>query len=517
MPNVNNTFTHPRELAEVVFRHKWKLVLIPIAVCALGVAVILFAPRTYLSEGKILMRVGRESVGIDPTATTGQTLMLQQSSRDSEVQSAMDLWLSRGLAEKVVDQVGPQYVLEGGPAGAEEKNAVADTIMTPVRKLVAMVKSIDRVSDREQAVIDFSKNLDVSAERDSTVIVVSYEADTPEGAQHILATLIDLYQAEYMKIFRNPRSMAFFADQTSLLKQQLEDAEARLRDAKNRMELSSIQGRRSTYESQLSAIELSLYQAEQEYAESSAKIEDLQAKIEELPERLVSSKTSIPNIGADLLREQLYELQVKQIDYQARYSEDHPMVKAVSAQVAKAKEIVDQQQEQREETVDDINPVRRALSLELKQQETLAAGLSARLKALDEQKRLVVSDMKRLNQFEVEVDGLQREAQLASDKYFKYANNLEQARIDEELQAQRVSSFSVPQPATLQEKPVSPSKLLVAAGALMLAVGGAVGAVVLSESLNGNVRSASEVEHDLGLPVFAEVPEGRRHGRVLQR
>ncbi|TWT67624.1 Chain length determinant protein [Posidoniimonas polymericola] len=517
MQDTTSLFTDPREFGELLFRHKWKIVFIPIAVIAMGVAIIFFAPRTYVSEAKVLMRVGRESVGIDPTATTGQFMELQQHGRDSEVRSAVDLWMSRGLVEQVVDQVGAEYVLEGGPADESEPNPIVEAILTPLKNLVSLARSIDKVSDRERAIIEFTKNLEVKSERDSTVIVVSYETDTPDGAQHILATLVELYQREYSKIFRNPQSLAFFSEQTKQLKQQLEDAEKSLRDAKNRMQLASVQGRRSSYESQISAIELSLYQAEQEFASTSAKIRGIRGALSDIPERLVASKTSVPNVGTDLLREQLYALQVKQIDYQARYSDDHPMVKSVSAQVEKAQDIVDQQDGQREETVDDVNPVHRELSLELQRQETLAVGLTARLQALNEQKLLVVSDMKQLNQFEVEIEELNRAVRLASDKYYKYSENLEQARIDEALEDQRISSFSLPQPATFQEKPVSPSKALVGVGALMLAFGGTIAAVVASEGLGGQLRTGKDVERELGLPVFAEVPEGRGHERVLNR
>lgn len=517
MNETTSTFTDPRELGDLLFRNKWKIMLIPPVIIALGVLIILFAPRTYQSETKILMRVGRESVGIDPTATTGKSIDLMQTGRDSEVRSAVDLLRSRGLADQLVDKIGAEYVLEGGPADEKEPNPLVEAVLVPLQQVVALVRSIDEVSDRERAVIEFTKNLDVKSERDSTVIVVSYETDTPEGAQHILATLVDLYQSEYTKLFRNPRSLGFFADQTELLKNQLEEAEQKLRDAKNRMELASVGGRRSSYENQISAIELALYEAEQEYASTNARIEDLRGTLSDTPERLVASKRSVPNVGADLLREQLYALQVKQIDYQARYSDDHPMVQAVSAQVAKAQDIVDQQDAQREETTDDINPVHRELSLELKRQVTSAAGVKARLSALNEQKQLVVSDMKQLNQFEVEIEELNREVRLANDKYYKYAENLEQARIDAALEEQRISSFSIPQPATFQEKPVSPSKALVGLGALMLAFGGTVGAVVASESLGGRLRSGKDVERELGLPVYAVVPEGRGHERVLNR
>lgn len=56
---------------ETIFRHKWKIVMFPLFVISMAVLAILFDPRSYISEARVLVQVGRESVGIDPTASTG--------------------------------------------------------------------------------------------------------------------------------------------------------------------------------------------------------------------------------------------------------------------------------------------------------------------------------------------------------------------------------------------------------------------------------------------------------------
>lgn len=503
------------QLVQLLFRHWKKIVLVPLCFLALGAGVILFAPRTYMSEAKILLRVGRESVGIDPTATTGNMMTLQQSGRDTEVQSALDLLESRGLAERVVDAVGVDYVLRGGPEGSGKPSPVRDTVMAPLHKAIGYVKSLDKISAKEEAIIQFGKSLTVDAEHNSTVIVISYETDSAIGAQKVLAELVKLYQEEYIRLFRNPESRDFFAKQRELLQKQVDDAEKRLRDAKNSMGLASIEGRRATYEAQLSSIELAHYQAEQEYTQVEASVSDLRESLANLPERQVSSETSVPNAGADLLREQLYALQVKQIDLKARYNDDHPLVQAVSNQVDEAKRIVDGLTSNRQETVNDVNPIHRELSLMLKKQETTGAGLAARLKTLEEQKRLVMADLKQLNNYEVDINELQREVRLAEDSFLAYSNDFEQARIDEAREQQRISSLSIPQHPTLQEKPVSPSKLLVLLATVALSLGGTVGWVTASEKFNTKLRGETDTQRTLGLPVYAAIPNGATYGRIF--
>ena len=69
-------------------------------------------PKQYQSEAKLMIRVGRESVALDPSATTSQTLMLQKT-QEEEVNSALDLLRSRRIAELTVDKFGAQNINSG--------------------------------------------------------------------------------------------------------------------------------------------------------------------------------------------------------------------------------------------------------------------------------------------------------------------------------------------------------------------------------------------------------------------
>ena len=516
MKSRQTTQLTPSDFWETVFRHKKKLLIFPTLVLAIATAVILWYPRTYQSEAKLFLQVGRESVGIDPIATTGSTISLQKNDRETEVRSAMQIIGSRGVLAQVVEEMGPDYILRGGPEGAiAGESAITKQLLRPITALIKTLKQIDPVSIEEEAIIEIEESLIVDSERDSTVIVVQYDTMTPEGAQEILAKLIEVYQREHLRIHRNPNSEEFFAGQYEMLQQRLEDANKKLRDAKNNMGLASIEGRRATLENQLKLVEQESYSTEQDLATSLARSTDLKKQIAAMPERMLASRKKIPNEGADLLREQLYALQMRQMDLKARYNDSHPMVVAISAQLEEAEKVVDDQSTSREETTDDINPNHRQLSLELQQQTSVVAGYEARLETLREQKKLVHQDLKQINRDEVILDELKREVSLARTKFFKYAENREQARIDQALQDQKISSVSIPQPATKSNKPVSPSKVLVGLGALVLAFGGTLSWVAGSEQLNDKIRSGEDVEEHLKLPVFAEIPKSDIHGRVL--
>ncbi len=505
----------PASFWELVFRHKKKILFVPVAVGALSVAVILFFPRTYRSEAKLFLQVGRESVGLDPTATTGQTISLMQSNRENEVKSAMDVLLSRSIIASTVDEIGPEVVLAGGAEGAGSAPTAIDWAMDRVKSVLAVLKKIDPITPREQAIIEIEETFKVDAERNSTVLVTEYESKSAAGAQRILTSLIEVYQREHQRIHRNPSSSAFFTEQLEILRKQLLDAQNALKETKNRMGLVSVEARKESLETQLQNLELSLFNAQQDRKSAQGKLEEIAKQLESIPERELTSKRNVPNEGADLLRKELYTNQMKLMDLKSRLSENHPMVVAVASQVEEARKVVDNQAEGRDEVTNDINPVYRALSLDLKQQQSALASLDERILTILEQKSQVKQLAEQINRDEVELSQLEREERLADEKYRQYANNLEQARIDRALEESKVSGISIVQAPTLQEKPVSPSKLVLLLASFVAAIAGIVSWVFVSEKMDNRLRNESEMEDVLGLPVLVSIPESSVQSRIL--
>jgi polysaccharide biosynthesis protein PslE len=114
----------PLALARLFYRHKFKATCCATAVLGLATLVLLYAPRTYRSEARLFLQVGRESVRLDPTATTGNTIALQQSGRDNEIATAIEVMKGRAIVEKVVDELTPEVVL--GEAGTDQSEPNRD-------------------------------------------------------------------------------------------------------------------------------------------------------------------------------------------------------------------------------------------------------------------------------------------------------------------------------------------------------------------------------------------------------
>jgi uncharacterized protein involved in exopolysaccharide biosynthesis len=280
------------------------------------------------------------------------------------------------------------------------------------------------------------------------------------------------------------------------------------------MGVASIESRRETIEARVSSVELNRNTTIQQIAATEAQIDALRDRTQALPERVHTSTRTVPNTGADALRSQLYTLQMELLNLEAKYNAEHPLVASKRAAVAEAQAMVKDELPARNETEDSLNQNHVALSLDLAKAESQLAGLQSQLDALEKQRTAALDDLKQLNEFEVELDELQRQVTLANANFFSYAEALEQARMDEELDNHQIKNVNVAQEPTLAEKPVSPSKLIVGALALLMATAGTTALVLGSEKFDSRLRTEEQVEEVLQLPVMAAVPEGRVYGAI---
>ena len=185
-----------RDVLSIPWRHKGKVLLFFVAVVGAATAVTLALPKVYRSEGKLLLRLGRENMSLDPTATFGATPLLVQQSRENEINSVIEILRSRVLVEKVVDALGPEAILDRPPK-SEMSHAEVMTVSSSTTPT-------DSVQDREKAIVRFIKSLDVEAARKSNVVQISYDGPSPALAQTVVNRLVEFFLDEHIRLNRTP-------------------------------------------------------------------------------------------------------------------------------------------------------------------------------------------------------------------------------------------------------------------------------------------------------------------------
>lgn len=196
---------------------------------ALAVLAMIFLPRKYHSDAMIFVKLGRETVSLDPTAATGSMISVLDT-RDNEINSIRDMLYSRGLVEKIVDRLGPEVILGNAPMTDEsqEDNFVAGTDY--------------KGSPRQKAIKELSGSVGVISARKSSVLILTADAASPELAQRILKEYLDTYQAMHTGAHQTPKSNRFFEEQSKLLKTRWQESMKALQIAKEDAGVVSVEG-----------------------------------------------------------------------------------------------------------------------------------------------------------------------------------------------------------------------------------------------------------------------------------
>ena len=474
--------SHPsfRSALQVPLRHKRRFLTVFLAVVGTTILVTLLMPRTYRSEGELLLRLGRENMALDPTATLGSTPILSiQQSRENEINSVIEIVRSRALIEKVVDGLSPARILG---------------------------KNEGQSADREDAIRLLIKSLNVDAVRKSNVLQITYDAASPTLAQTVVDTLIGCFLEEHIRLNRTPGAQQFLSEQTASILGQLEEREEELRKLKDETGLASPEARRGIIVTRIGRLEDELLQSKAALAASEAEVKQLQQQLLDLPTTQVTEQTvGFANEAADGMRQQLYTLQLREKELTSKVTDDHPLLRAVRDQIAAAQKVFGQEKPERTQTKTGVSKAHEEINLLLLKDEPALASLRAKADRLAAQVEAEKASLAKLNDDELRIDRLQREVRLEEANYRKYVDSLEQARIDHAMAAEGKSNISIVQPATLEPRPIKPKGLVNLLLAIVLGVIGGTGAAFAAEARVDFNKSADGLSHSVEIPVRNDI------------
>jgi uncharacterized protein involved in exopolysaccharide biosynthesis len=503
-------------LTSALRRYGWLSLLFFLASMALVVFVLLIIPRAYESEGKFIVLLGRGTVSLDPTATTGKNVNIQET-RDSEINSVADILESRALMEQVVDAIGvdplleskfvfrnwiklPEFELPSFSGGlAEEESAQVDASEGQ--------PSLKELKRRERAITRLANNLKVKPTKKAATISVSCRANSPGLARSIVQHLMSSYQVLHIKAHHTAGSYPFFEEQFRLHQHAMSDVQNELRDFKNQIGIVSIEGERASLQRQIDRVAVEMLQTEVDLASATERSRKLQEQHDALDARIVSSRmTGAANEGADLMRDRLFSLEMREKELLARFHETHPDVRSVRESIAKAKDVLADHPYERSEITTSVNPTKLDIQGRLLSALADVHAIRARRSSLDGQKGELLVKLEALNRNEAQSELLKKRLEIASINFRTYAEKMEEARINQALDAERISNVNVFQEPTYVVKAVSPKRMLILAASFVVVSIVSVGLALLLNSWNQTIRTAEELSKTVEVPVLVTLP-----------
>ncbi|MGE0606919.1 MAG: GumC family protein [Pirellulales bacterium] len=520
-----------QQIGQMLLRHKRKMVSAFCCCLLVAVAVTAVMQPAYRSEAKLFLRLGRENAVLDPTATMGQGPVLAvPQSREEEINSVVEILQSDILLGQIVDHFGAGPIL-GAPVdevlleSAKSKPAI-DAATEPVATIAPVPAKASSASadgwlsqlwsrigpgpqstPHNRAMTKLRKRLQVFATKKSNVITLRYDGPNPKFAQAVVNKLSDLYLSHHISLNRTPRSHDFFADQTDGLRTRLSKTELALRELRDETGISSASEQRTILVKRLGELEDAKLDADSNLAVAAAELESMQTRLAVLPPMLeVSRVDGLANQAFDLMRQRLYELQLKEQQLKSVFKDEAFQVREIRREIAEAKKILDQEHAESTSVTTAKNKAYEETEMQLMDRKTKVAALQARAETLQVQLVNAKKDLEQLNRDALRITQLERDLELQDTQFRSYSRNLEQARIDQALETNRISNICVVQPATIDIDPVRPSKITNLGLGILMGIFSGLCLALLAEYFDRSMKTAEDIETRLGLPMLGELP-----------
>ncbi len=509
MPDQETDLTHSvrqtsaRDVLNVLFRHKWKMILFFLLASVTVGVMTKVAPNRYRSSAKVLVRLGRESVSLDATATAGGQLVVPYSrTLGAEIQTELHIIKSPSVAAKVVEDLGPEAFANAQAKSVHPFQLWLAGFMSPAQQAAKQPLT------KEEAAADLLGTLTVApGENEASIVELSYESADPQFAQSVTAKVLDAYVAEHMAVYRSKGSYAFFDEQFGEAKKRLETLQDELEQIRTKAGVSAINNQISVALARKDRLQDSLVKNTSAVASSAARIAKLQVALQTLPQTVVTQKTTgNGNPAADSLRAKLQDLQLQLEKETATYEENSRPVESLRRQVEKASELVKQEAPERAQVTESLNSLRQSIEQLLVEAEAGRSSEEAQTAVLAKDLKDVETELLTLTEADTRITYLTREATIAETNYKKYGESREQARIDQAMQTDKISNIGVLQAASLPMTPSAPNRPLQYALGLLLGLIGAVSTALVAERADHAIKTPDDVEERLHLPTLASVP-----------
>lgn len=521
---------HLTDYYSILYNRRWLIFSITLLVLAVSITYSLIVPPVY--EATTTLRI-EPPVSDNPFYLGVQNLSLYRQS--GFIETEMEVLKSRTLAEKVVSRLGlsvhviePEIsrktffsqlsvseeampgeyhvrfegdgrfrldhldsplVVEGRIGALVELPGLSFRISPKVGEYSGEVSF--EVQEYTEAVRDFMERVCVEPIRDTRIVQLTISANDPEEAQYITNTLANTFVGEGLSYKRlEARNLRrFLEEQLNIVSTHLDESERNLElfkernqvvvldvEAKKKIEkLAEFEAKRSRVAAERDGI-LKLLDQVQDTAPSNDLLEVVGSSSYQ---EITAFPSLITNPTIQSLKEQLIELQIRKKDLSSRFTDAHPDLSVLNAQI----ELVEKSL--RDTAIDYIH------------------ALGSEITALNHTVNSIQEELERLPAKEVELARLERKAKVNEEIYTLLLRRSKEAQISE---ASQIGDIRIVDPAEIPEEPVRPKKRLNAILGLVFGLTLGVSMAFVVEYLDDTVKTWDDIKDSIELPLLGSIP-----------
>ena len=389
------------------------------------------------------------------------------------------------------------------------------TSQTVVERTANMLEELGLTVDAAKIL----QNTTVQPIKATEILAIEVRSPNPQESEDAANALVTEFVRFYGELVHGATSESkrFIASQLPKAKSDLERSQERLKEFKENNEVTSLTAQNSLMLQQATETQSSLSAADVGRMESAQRLKTLKEQWKGQPKMQVSSLATSQNPLWQTRVNELGRLETELVAQQQSRGSNHPAIKALKEQIENVKQQISKEEKERyilASTGESINPIWTNVLDRLISTNVENIAQTARSKALhvvlDEQ----MLELSALPAKEMELAQLELESRAAEATYTLLRTKLDEATIKEQ-ETKSAGSIRVIDPARAHEVSQQKGyKVLIASllsPLLMCAL------AFLLHYLDNSVRTPTEAEDILGLPISAVIPISRAHSLARHR
>lgn len=479
----------------VLFRHKWKIIILSLAGILAAAGLKFFLPPPYQSEAELLIQYVQQASTLSLVGSD-QKVIVPDSRGDGILNSEIQILTSLDLAVVAVTNIGAANILAKAGGGS---NAV-------------------------QAAALIRNNLQAEpGARGSGIIIVTLSHPDPQIVQPILQEVITDYFQKHSEIHSaSGQYDDLLSRERADLSVQLNDTEQQLATLKNKAQIISLDDSRKGLADQINRIQAAMLDAQAELAGYEAAMKQA-GNAQPLPKpETTNTPPPVPADQVDAYNDlcaRLDLLRKKEQGYWTQgYTRSNALIQEVDGLIAdtvKAKSGLEQKYPQIV-GMGTVSPASGGPSatppVDVRAQIGQVASLQAKLKAWGAQLDQLQMQATNLNNLAPTIVQLEQRKAIQEANYQTLATKLESSHIDEALttgKAPNIKWVQMPSPPYRDWAKANKKMAMVAFGGI---IAGIAWAFLIELFLDRSVRRPGEIETKLKLPFFLSIPDVNRNG-----
>ncbi len=468
-----------REMVAIAFRHRRKILGALLFWPAVAITLLLILPPKYRAQSDLVVKTGREYLA---QADGGAGLTAPTSTKQEGINSEVSLLTGRPVVEAAISAIGLANIYPSLINDPPWFHTILD-----------------------EAVHKFSKDLTVEPIKLSNVIAVSFDASSPGKAKAILDRLVQIYIDKHTQVFADGEADSY---REAIARDVAEIGQLEQHRTQIKLDggIYDIAAQRSALIAQRVAAESHLQDVVNSRAMLQGRVRYLKEELPKLPETVRSTATD-RNEATDHARQTMIDLRAMEAAMSARYAPGNPDLQRVREQIAALEPGV--RNGDRVNVSSAPNPVLQQVRSEIVLAEAQVAPFTAEESRYTALVASLGAELDRLERADLELRTTSARIDALTDNLKQAQSRYDQARTQEQMDAERQVSVVQVAPAIAPDRPAKPSKPLFLAAGVLLGLFSAGGIAVAAVLTGKTVVTEDGLERLLGLPVLLALPAMR--------